>query len=395
MTTTQQTVSRRRFLQMGGVLLVGLAGGGVFRAAQQGVFSVGQGAAYEPWTTWQSEMGEGALSLVRAAILASNPHNSQPWLFRVSADQIDVYADTSRQIGVVDPFLREMYTGIGCALENLMLAASAEGYTAAITYMPDPNDSTHAARITFGAGTPSASLLYNAIPRRCTNRLAYDTNRPVDPAVLARLDALNDDPNVRIIWVTEAESRARMGDQIVAATEALIADEQQSIDSHAWWRGGWQQVQELRDGITPDAGQPALFSALIKMLPETDRATADAAFLDQTRARTTATAMGYGVIAVRGDNQDHALRLRCGRLWQRIHLQAVIEGLAMQPLNQMPERADRERQLGLEPRFTQALAEIVNDADFGALMSFRFGYPTDPPSAPAPRRSVESVVIGG
>jgi nitroreductase len=337
-------------------------------------------------------MGEGPLSLVRAAILAANPHNSQPWLFRVSEQQIDVFADTTRQIGTIDPFLREMYMGVGCALENLMLAAQAKGYAATITYQPEPNDSTYAARITLGSGTPKPSPLYEAIPRRRTNRLAYDVTRPVPPAVLDGLNALNDDADVQLIWVTDPEQRGKIGSHIVAATEALIADEQQSIDSHLWWRGDWAQLQATGDGLTPDAGQPAAFAQLIKMLPDADRTTSDSTFLDQTRTRHVATAMGYGFIVAR-DHMDNVLRLKGGQLWQRLHLQATVDGLAMQPLNQMVERADREVQLGLEPRFTTVLAEIVGNPTFHVLMPFRFGYALEQPGATSPRRSVEQVTV--
>src|SRR5215469_6691105 len=71
--------------------------------------------------------GRGPLVLVRAAILSANPHNSQPWLFKVTASQIDLYADRRSNLGAVDPFLREMHIGLGCALENLGLSAAANG----------------------------------------------------------------------------------------------------------------------------------------------------------------------------------------------------------------------------------------------------------------------------
>jgi hypothetical protein len=50
--------------------------------------------------------------LVRAAILATNPHNTQPWGFRVSASAVDMYADPSRNIGAMDPYRREQFTGL-------------------------------------------------------------------------------------------------------------------------------------------------------------------------------------------------------------------------------------------------------------------------------------------
>lgn len=386
-----QQLSRRRFLQAAGTLTVIVAGGGVWRSVSQGVFSVGQGPAYEPWTDWRTAPAEGALRLVQAGILASNPHNSQPWLFRVSENTVELYADTSRQIGTIDPFLREMYTGLGCALENMLLTAQAEGYTPLITYLPEAADETLAARIVLTPAEPAPSPLYDAIPNRRTDRHEYDTSRPLPQAVLDRLSALSDDADVKVIWVTDDALRARIGEQIVAATEALITDEQQSIDSHRWWRQDWSQLHELRDGITPDAGQTPSFAALIKLLPDSSRQVADEAFLAQTRDRHVATAMGYGFIVVR-NNRANIQRLRGGRLWQRLHLQGTLDGLGMQPLNQMPERADREAQLNLEPRFTNFLAEVVGDPEFQVLMPFRLGYPTVTPN-PAPRRPVDFVLL--
>jgi hypothetical protein len=92
------------------------------------------------------------------------------------------------------------------------------------------------------------------------------------------------------------------------------------------------------------------------------------------------------------DARDNAMRIHGGRFWQRMHLWATAKGLAMQPLNQMPERADRELQLGIEPRFGNALKELVADAGMHALMPFRIGYPTVE-AKPSPRRDLRSVLI--
>ena len=79
----------------------------------------------------------GPTGAVAAAILAANPHNTQPWTFVVAPDGIDVFSDPTRRLMQVDPLLREHHVGLGCALENLVLAAEARGHRPAVTLLPD------------------------------------------------------------------------------------------------------------------------------------------------------------------------------------------------------------------------------------------------------------------
>ena len=129
-------MNRRSFLKGAGVVTVAVVGGGVWRAYDQGVFSVGEGPAYQPWKDWRTDSPSGPLALVRAAILAASPHNTQPWLFKITNSSIELYLDPKRNVGALDPYLREEHIGMGCALQNLLLAASAAGYQCKLTTIP-------------------------------------------------------------------------------------------------------------------------------------------------------------------------------------------------------------------------------------------------------------------
>jgi hypothetical protein len=327
-TPPHKKLSRRKVLALAGTgTLVLVVGGGVWHAADQGVFSTGEGPAYEPWDDWHTAT-EGPLDLVRAAILAANPHNSQSWLFQVTPSQINLFADRRRNIGAIDPFLREMHIGLGCALENLLLAAAANGYTTQVSLLPDASDETWVARVDLAPGPTVILDLYPMIPNRHTNRYPYDSGRSVTSATLDALSALNDDPDVRVFWFANALLRKQVGGLLVEVAHALVADTTQIGESDRWYRATWQDLQQHRDGITIDAaGLPDWKRALGKMLPPQSQGQQDSTFLQNT-ADQAQTAGAFGLLAVR-DGQDRAQQLRAGQLLERMYLWATKVGLAM------------------------------------------------------------------
>lgn len=393
-------MKRRQWLKAAGAVTVVVVAGGVWRAHDEGVLRPGTGPAYEPWKDWRTEPVEGPLDLVRAGILASNPHNTQPWLFRVTAERIDVYADTARNLGAFDPYLREMHLGLGCAVENIVLSAAAKGYAARVTLVPgvlgpipDVPKPAMVTRIDLVSAPAERSDLHGAISRRHTNRSAYDLQRPLAPEAIAALRAMAaGDAEVDVHVVADEPTMALCRATIVQATEAIIADATMVRDSDKWFRNSWADLQQHRDGVTLDAaGLPPAMTVLAKMLPSPSPEASHQYWLDGTRDVHVATAAAFGFITVRS-LYDRQQTLRAGRLWQRLHLWATTQGLAMQPLNQPVEWVDRERDLGRPPVAAQALARLIGDSARKPTFVFRAGYPLRD-AGPSPRRAVEQVAI--
>lgn len=136
---SQIAVSRRCVAKgiAAGAATVVVAGTGVlsYRVFDNGVLDTDGGRALDPWRRCRDT--DGPLGAVAAAVLAANPHNSQPWAFRVTDTAVEVYADTARGTGTLDAAGREMYVGLGCAIENLVLAARARGLAPTLTLLPD------------------------------------------------------------------------------------------------------------------------------------------------------------------------------------------------------------------------------------------------------------------
>jgi hypothetical protein len=394
-------MQRRVFVTSAVAAAAAAVSGLAWRAYDTGVFGVGHGPAFEPWNDWRGAPDEGALALVRSAILASNPFNTQPWLFRVDASSIEVYADNTRNTGAFDPYLRELRIGLGCAIENLMLAAAANGYRARLTIQPGVLDGPTGrpdrelvARVDLERGERSPSELYDAIPHRHTNRYPFDSSRPVPADFVVALANLSDQPDVAIRLFTSDTDKARFVDMCTAAVFGDLGNSDARLGTARWTRS-WKTVQRLHDGTSiDDAGLPPLRVAAMKFWPRLFQGGPPPDITKAIKGGYTdllLTGRLFGLIAVR-DLYDQAQSMQAGRLWQRAHLLATARGLAARPANQPVQLVDHQRMHGQPPKEVESLAVLTGDAAWRPTFMFYMGYPTRRAN-PSARRGLGEVLI--
>lgn len=375
-----------------------MVGGLGFRAWDRGVWSGGEGAAYAPWNSLNESTADGIARPLRAAILAANPHDTQPWLFQVKDDAITLFADRARNLGSFDPFRREMHLGLGAALENLELAAAVAGFSANImpvdgrlALSPD-NAPQAAARIVLRPMPPAAGALFAAIAKRHTNRGAYRPDQPVGAETLNRLAGLVNDDGVRVVFVNDKVARSELGALIIAATVRIVGDPQMSADSARWFRTGRRDIAVHRDGVTVDtSGASPFLTAMSKMLPDLDGKAADQYWLATTRDMEVPTAPVLGMLLVR-DRLDMRAAIGAGRAWQRLHLALTAAALAAQPLNQPVECVDRSAMRGGVDDFGPAMAKFADMPGWEPTFMFRLGV-ADSAAGPSPRRPLDAVLM--
>ena len=346
------------------------------------------GDAYAPWDFDPS--GERPeVGAAMAAILAANPHNSQPWLFRIEPGFIDLFADLGQSLGAMDPAHREMHIGLGCAVENLSVAARALGRAAAVTLMPDPSDETHVAHVALTEAAPEPSALFDAIPLRHTNRGPYEEGVALPRAFREALLSSVEGETRAHLWEDDA-TMAEIRERCVAATEAIVADQEMNEASHAWWRQDPEDIEAYRTGLTMDAtGSSGCTRAMGKHLANPDADRAGAYWVKATDGRQ-GTASAWVLLAT-PLLEDRVQQLEVGRSYQRMHLLAESEGYAMQPLNQALERRDRERFDGREGAFGPWLGSLSPGEE--AQMLFRVGIARRS-ALPSPRAPLDWVEIG-
>ncbi len=152
------------------------------------------------------------------AVLAPSGHNSQPWQFDARDNIIDIRADMSRALPASDPNCRQLYISLGCAMENLLIAAEGYRFHYDIAYFPKDGV---AASITFsGSGEqgviePKSDII--AVTKRHTNRNPYTTKMP-EQTFLQKIKSLGTG-NVQITLVSQQTQREKISDIV---SEALI-----------------------------------------------------------------------------------------------------------------------------------------------------------------------------
>jgi hypothetical protein len=400
--------SRRSFLKGGLKTLGGLAivasGGMVYQAVDEDIFSPFDGPAYAPWHTWKTDPLTGALALVQFAILAANPHNTQAWRFRVTDQQIELYADMQRHLGNMDPFRREMWIGFGCALENIAVAAPSHGYQADIAVTPGamPNQPAQQGSVLVAVVTlteadatqPTAEnkRLFSAIAQRHTDRNPYQPTQPVPGTLTETFAQISRSAGVRLDVFDKGPARQAFDLIMTDATHAIVEDPAMVADSQRWFRTTDKAIQTHRDGPTLSvAGLPRAITLLAKIFPDPSAHKSHQMWETATRDQQLATAPATGVISI-PDRYSKADNIAAGRAWQRLHLWATTEGLSMQPMNQPMEWLDRLHQQAMPNVAAQRLAELIDSTQWQPTFAFRMGYPSTAVGI-SPRRSVQDRLL--
>ena len=312
--------------------------------------------------------------LIRYATLAANGHNTQPWLFRETPQAIAILPDFSRRTPVVDPDDHHLYVSLGCAIENLEIAARATGRSGAVvvegeggatfTFSPQP-----------GTADPAILELFRAIPVRQSTRSPYD-GRAVSAGHLDRLSVSATVEGVDVVLLTERPSIDHVRDLVIAGNDVQMADPAFIRELKDWLRFSPTAAMEKGDGLyAPASGNPPLpewlgpiaFDLAFKPKSEADK-----------YARHMDSSAGVAVFAARVEGP--AGWIAVGRACQRFCLTATALGVKTAFVNQPVE----------VPGLRNEMAALAGLGSRRTDLVLRFGHAPEMPYSP--RRAVEAVI---
>jgi nitroreductase len=316
---------------------------------------------------WEAEHDVSAHDLVAAGILAPSSHNTQPWIFKVTAAGLELIADRTRALPVNDPDDRELVISCGAALFNLRVALAARGLGVQIATLPDPDRPDLLATLRVGpAGDASSPLaeLAGAMPERRTYRKRFAKRGVGGEEVQALRDAAE----------AEGCSFLPVGEGGLEGRIAELVSEGDSIQwSNRSWRrelAAWMHPRRKGDGLAV----PTLAAPIARMVVRTFDMGGGIAAKDQELADESP------LLVVLGTDSDRETDwITAGQALERVLLTATSRGLQASYLNQPVQVPALRSELADETslRFPQVI--------------LRFGYPEDELDA-APRRPVEAVL---
>jgi nitroreductase len=293
-----------------------------------------------------------------AGAMAPSSHNTQPWRFRLVGETLELHADPRRHLAVIDGERRQLLESCGCALFNARVAIRAMGHADVVETFPDPEDHDHVATIRAGQRIITEEVdrdLMRAIPLRHTNRRPF-LPRPVSLADSSQLIALAAQPGVWFGRLDPAQKRF-LGRVIDQADRAHYGNAVYRKELQQWLV---EPGHRRKDGI------PLLERAYRSPLP-----------LEKELVRSSPVVM---VLGTAGDSPHDWLA--AGQALEALLLHATLRGLAAAFLNQALEI----------PSLRREITAIIDRGEHPQMI-LRLGYPDEPITHPAPRRTLEDLLL--
>ncbi len=286
------------------------------------------------------------------AILASNPHNKQPWIVDLSGpESFDLYVDQTRLLPQTDPPFRQIHIGQGTFLENADLAAGNHGYRMDVVYFPKGTygntamENKPVASVTLVKDpTASTDPLFRQITNRQSNKRTYE-DKPLSADQLDGLAKSFDQPGISMSLTNEAGKRRKLAAILRSAMEIETSDRARDAETIAMFRFNDEEMVRFRDGF--GVAQSGM-GGIMKFVAETF-------FLDRKKTEADSSEFGAQVVQITMDQANSAAafgwittpannrldQVLTGRAYERVNLKATEQGIAMHPMSQvLQEYAD-------------------------------------------------------
>lgn len=186
------------------------------------------------------------LFMIEQATKAPSGHNTQPWLFHICEDSIEIHPDNRKTLHVVDRNRREMFVSLGCATENLCIAAGSIGYASKVNVSEEGIISIELHSV----DNQKKTLLSGQITRRQTNRSIYN-GKQIPEKVIRELLTLEKEEYIGIYcWQKQSIEFNKIRDYVLVGNKIQMSDSCFKNELKSWMRFNKRDEQQTLDGLS-------------------------------------------------------------------------------------------------------------------------------------------------
>lgn len=318
-------------------------------------------------------MNTDFIEIARYASKAPSGHNTQPWKFRIIGDAITVVPCLDVALPIVDNDNRELYISLGCALENLCIAASHFGYEAQVAACNAENITV---KLISKQDTPE-DRLFHQIEKRQTNRSIYNSDK-VSDETLKQLQSIHKEADIELYFTEIGTPIANVLTRyIMKGNEIQMNDKAFKNELLSWMRFNKKQIETTQSGLSYRVfGNPPLPGILARPIVSSFL---KPAVQNKSDKKKIDSSSHFVVFTTRQNTLNEWINT--GRVLQRFLLKATERGIACAFLNQPCEIA--------------TLASLLQETlpinkDYPTLI-VRMGYAQPLPYAP--RKEISTLLV--
>ncbi len=316
------------------------------------------------------------MELLRLAGLAPSGHNTQPWKFSVDKNVIRIFPDFTRQLPVVDPDNHALYISLGCALENLVIAALHMGLEAEVEYFP-PHEPEECLLVRLAPGEEDGDPnLFKAIPLRQSTRSCYSEHN-IPLSHLHLMESASRREGIGFQLFTEPGDILKIMELVKDGIRRQFNNPAFLEELSAWIRFNPKEAETRRDGLSaPTIGFSPVPRWLGKLILRSIHTPQHEAKRAEQLIRSSSELMLFTA-----EKNEKAHWIDLGRSFERVALTATSLNIKHAHMNSPCEvvevRRELQKHLGLE--------------EAQPLLLIRIGYGKTMPRSP--RRPVHSLLV--
>lgn len=280
------------------------------------------------------------LQMISHAIKAPSGHNAQPWLFELQSDKIIISPNFEKMLPAVDANNRELFISLGCATENLCLAASTLQYSTKVEVDSIGRISVQLQK----SNDITPDILFDQIEKRQTNRSKYNGAKISEETISNILQQIQTLENSIYAWAKNTTEFEQLTDFVLQGNKLQMNNKAFKDELLSWIRFNKKHAENTNDGISYAVmGAPNLPKYITKFFVKS-------ALNSKSQNKTDLKKINSSshLLLLTSKENNIASWIETGRILQRLLLTLTQNNIAVAYLNQPCEEQELNKKMQIQ-----------------------------------------------